>query len=46
MEIPISRNLSLNTCALPGEAIKEFEEVISIALTCGEPSEKLKDAKV
>jgi hypothetical protein len=46
MEISISGNLSLSTCALPEEAIKEFEEVISLAPTCGEPSEKLKDAKV
>ena len=37
--------LSINMCTLLEEAIKEFEEVISLAPTWREPSERLKDAK-
>jgi hypothetical protein len=32
-------------CILLEEAIKEFEEVIMLAPTWGEPSERLKNAK-
>jgi tetratricopeptide (TPR) repeat protein len=37
--------LRVNVCELLEEAIKEFEEVISLAPTWREPSEELKDAK-
>jgi tetratricopeptide (TPR) repeat protein len=41
----LAETLSTNMCILLEEAIKEFEEVIMLAPTWGEPSERLKNAK-
>jgi tetratricopeptide (TPR) repeat protein len=41
----LAKTLSINMCILLEEAIKEFEEVIMLAPTWGEPSEGLKDAE-
>jgi tetratricopeptide (TPR) repeat protein len=41
----LAQILSANTCTLLKEAIKEFEEVVALAPTWREPSERLKDAE-
>jgi len=41
----LAETLNINMCILLEEAIKEFEELVSLALTWREPSERLKDAK-
>jgi len=40
-----AKTLSINMCILLEEAIKEFEELVSLAPTWREPSERLKNAK-
>jgi serine/threonine protein kinase len=41
----LAETLSINMCILLEEAIKEFEELVSLAPTWREPSKGLKDAK-
>jgi len=41
----LAETLSINMCILLEEAIKEFEELVSLAPTWREPSERLKNAK-